>query len=263
MSETTLTKLKHHEAIIKRGIQVAGEARQPLDEVCQSLRIVHEEKLYLATHRNFEQYCQECFGFNRQRAYRLLEAKESTEVLSVLTDEISVSQQVQVTVFSSETNEYYTPAEYLQAAREVMGSIDLDPASCEAAQKTVKAGSFFTKLDDGLRQDWSGTVWLNPPYGTTGNESNQGIWGQKLAREYREGHVTEAILLVKAAMGYNWFEELWDHWPVCFARERLSFIRVNGDSNGRSKQGTAFFYFGPNVEKFKQVFHQFGKVWTW
>ena len=34
---------------------------------------------------------------------------------------------------------WHTPAEYIEAAREVMGSIDLDPASCHIAQQAVKA----------------------------------------------------------------------------------------------------------------------------
>lgn len=170
------------------------------------------------------------------------------------------SQQVQVTIFSSESNEYYTPPEYIEAARAVLGRIDLDPASCEAAQQTVKAERFYTKDDNGLIQEWYGAVWLNPPYGTTAGQSNQGIWAQKLIREYLKGRTTEAVLLVKAALGYNWFEDLWYHWPVCFARERLSFIKPDGTNEGQSKQGTAFVYVGPNVEKFKEVFSQFGRV---
>jgi ParB-like chromosome segregation protein Spo0J len=170
------------------------------------------------------------------------------------------TQQVQVTIFSSESNEYYTPPKYLEAAHEVMGRIDLDPASCEAAQENVRAKNFYTVADDGLNQEWHGSVWLNPPYGTTGSESNQGIWANKLIEEYKAGRTTEAILLTKAALGYNWFEDLWYDWPVCFARERLSFIKVDGSTDGQSKQGTALFYFGPDVEKFKRIFRRFGRI---
>src|SRR5262245_13067731 len=39
--------------------------------------------------------------------------------------------------------EWYTPPQYIAAARAVLGAIDLDPASSEIAQTTVQAGAFF------------------------------------------------------------------------------------------------------------------------
>lgn len=170
------------------------------------------------------------------------------------------SQQVQVTIFSHESEEYYTPARYVEAAREVMGVIDLDPASCERAQEWIGAETFYTVADDGLKRRWLGRIWLNPPYSKTGNRSNQDIWSAQLIEQYRAGNVTEAILLVKSAMGYKWFENLWCSWPTCFARKRISFIRSNGDDKGQSKMGTAFLYLGQNVERFVEVFRQFGRV---
>jgi hypothetical protein len=49
--------------------------------------------------------------------------------------------------------ERYTPAQYIEAARSVMGTIDLDPATSKHAQKTVRAKRFFTAEDDGLARD--------------------------------------------------------------------------------------------------------------
>ena len=60
--------------------------------------------------------------------------------------------------------EWYTPALYIEKARRTLGNIDLDPASCEAAQKTIGACRFYSEADDGLNQRWQGKVWLNPPY---------------------------------------------------------------------------------------------------
>jgi DNA N-6-adenine-methyltransferase (Dam) len=60
--------------------------------------------------------------------------------------------------------EWYTPPEYIELARKVMGAIDLDPASSDKAQVCVQAKSYFTVADDGLTKAWKGAVWLNPPY---------------------------------------------------------------------------------------------------
>lgn len=45
---------------------------------------------------------------------------------------------------SSVTQEWFTPKIYIEAVHEVLGSIDLDPASCLQAQRTVRALKFYT-----------------------------------------------------------------------------------------------------------------------
>src|SRR5262249_50646896 len=53
-------------------------------------------------------------------------------------------------------NEWFTPTEYIEAARKVLGEIDLDPATHELAQQTIRAARFFTKADNGLEHEWHG-----------------------------------------------------------------------------------------------------------
>src|SRR5690348_1055042 len=53
-------------------------------------------------------------------------------------------------------NEWYTPGEYLEYAREVLGGFDLDPASSALANEAVKAAKIYTEADDGLKQAWKG-----------------------------------------------------------------------------------------------------------
>ncbi|MDQ5854094.1 MAG: phage N-6-adenine-methyltransferase [Chloroflexota bacterium] len=133
-------------------------------------------------------------------------------------------QSPRAVLHSSESQEWYTRQPISDAARRVLGRIDLDPASSPAANEIVCAGHYFTPADDGLAQRWYGRVWLNPPYGKTGNKSNQEIWAQQLLAEYRAGNVREAILLVNAATDTTWFRALWDY-PICFPTGRIKFWR--------------------------------------
>lgn len=160
--------------------------------------------------------------------------------------------------WSSASNEWYTPAEYVNAAREVMGAIDLDPASNALANETVQADYFYTEADDGLAQEWRGRVFLNPPYGVTDGKSNAGVWARKLIAEYDAGHVNEAVLLVNANTERKWFAPLWN-FPICFTSDRIKFYTPDG-IGAQPIDGNALVYLGANVRGFADVFRQFGPV---
>lgn len=162
---------------------------------------------------------------------------------------------------SSESIDYYTPVRYVEAARTVMGRIDLDPASCEEANRVVKADTIFTLDDDGLLQEWSGRVWLNPPYGTSANgKSNQGLWSERLLLAYRHGKVDQAVLLVNATTDRNWFQPLWA-FDLCFTDHRIHFDTPAETADvHQPTHGNLFAYLGPNHELFAKIFRRFGVV---
>lgn len=159
----------------------------------------------------------------------------------------------------SESNDWYTPARYVEAARFVMGSIDLDPASSEIANRTVKAARIYTIETDGLATGWQGRIWLNPPYGYAANgQSNQELWASRLVQEYEQGNIEQAILLVNAVTDRLWFQRLWAY-TICFTNHRIHFYAPDG-KQGSPTHGNALVYFGPNVARFADVFRQFGVV---
>lgn len=158
---------------------------------------------------------------------------------------------------SSESVEHYTPENILEAAREVLGGIDLDPASCEEANARVKAVRFFDQEDDGLSREWLGTIWLNPPFGklkdADGKErSSQGVWSRKLRDEVESGRIEAAIFLCNAAVGNLWFWQMMETQPVCFTR-RIRFHEPGGAIQTQPTNSNALIYFGPNEAFFAAV----------
>jgi len=156
---------------------------------------------------------------------------------------------------NSVENEWYTPSKYIESARAVMGSIDLDPASCELAQETVRAGQYFTIEDNGLAKEWHGNVWLNPPY----SKESIGLFAEKLVEE--SANFNQAIVLVNNATDTNWFHQIGKvASAMCFVRGRIKFNDKSGKPANSPVQGQAFIYIGGEVEKFSQVFSEFGFI---
>lgn len=169
-------------------------------------------------------------------------------------------------ILTAKSAEWYTPPVYIEAARQVMGSIDLDPASCFEANQIVKATSYYTREQNGLDQPWHSNVWLNPPYGRTmkmaaTRKSTIGLFVEKLLQEYASGNVSQAIILATTEVNAKWFYPLLQ-FPVCFPDHRIKFIVPVKLERGIYSQmfGSCFAYLGPNKAKFIEVFSKFGVI---
>ena len=162
---------------------------------------------------------------------------------------------VLASLFTGDEN-WYTPPEYLESARAVMGGIDLDPASCVFAQGAVRAGGYYTAEDDGLEQDWRGRVWLNPPY--TARVINRFV--SKLCAHVEAGDVPQAVLLTNSNTDTSWFHQAAQvASAVCFTAGRISFMKEDG-ARSSPTNGQSFFYFGDNAVAFKWEFAAHGLV---
>lgn len=157
---------------------------------------------------------------------------------------------------NSGNNEWYTPAQFIEAARAVLGGFDLDPASSEIANRTVKADRIFTQEDNGLKQEWPvGRIWMNPPYA----QPLMGQFADRFAAEVRRG--SEGIVLVNNATETAWFQTMAAECSaICFPKSRIKFVDPDGNASGAPLQGQAIIYSGPDPEVFQEAFAPFGLV---
>jgi DNA N-6-adenine-methyltransferase (Dam) len=153
--------------------------------------------------------------------------------------------------------EWYIAREHVDMARAVMRGIDLDPASCDIANATVRATLYYSKADDGLTKVWSGNVWLNPPFKLTGP------FMRKLIDEFEAGRVSQAIVLTPNATDTGWFQRAFRACAVLFLpASRLHFHRPHNlrETYLGGQRGHVLFYFGPNANRFARVFGSLGLV---
>jgi len=171
----------------------------------------------------------------------------------------SLGQPTRLTLNSGDS-EWYTPVEFITAARAVLREIDLDPASTIEANMVVGAEKFFTREQDGLTREWKGRVWLNPPYAS----DLIGKFIEKLKASFTSGAVPEALALVNNGTETVWFQSICEVVSaICFPKSRVRFWSPDPDRNLTSPlQGQAFLYLGKGWARFCEEFRHVGCVFV-
>lgn len=149
--------------------------------------------------------------------------------------------------------EYYTPIEFTDTARLVMGSIGLDPASSETANKKIKADYYFS--ENGLDKTWFGNVWMNHPF----SRINNPLWINKLVNSYEDGDVEQACCITFAATSEVWFRPLLGYLQ-CFIHGRTNYYLPDDTKKKGVTKGSVITYLGDNDNDFRDMFSHFGTV---
>lgn len=114
--------------------------------------------------------------------------------------------------YSSETPEWETPQDLFDLLNAEF-SFDLDVC---ATDENAKCATYYSEADDGLAQPWTGTCWMNPPYG--------GEIGQWVAKAHESGDTgVTVVCLVPARTDTGWWWDHVRHGEVRFLRGRLQF----------------------------------------
>lgn len=119
-------------------------------------------------------------------------------------------------MFSSVTDEWATPKDFFDTLNEEF-DFTLDPC---ATTDNAKCDKFYTKEQDGLKQDWSGErVFCNPPYGKV-----IGDWVKKCSEEAKKPNTT-VVALIPARTDTRYFHEYIYHKAkeIRFIKGRLKF----------------------------------------
>lgn len=130
-----------------------------------------------------------------------------------------------------QSDEWATPRDRLEEWAREFGPFDLDVAADEANAVTPR---FYTLVEDGLSQPWTGTVWCNPPY------SNVAKWIAKAHQAAQEG--ATVVCLVPARTDTRWWHEhVTEATGVRFLKGRLKF----GDATAAAPFPSALVVFRP------------------
>jgi len=166
-----------------------------------------------------------------------------------------VSNKVNRLVHQTGRYEWYSPPGVVSAARDVLGAIDLDPASCEAANTVVQASQFYSIEDNGLEQPWHGRVFMNPPY----RQPDIKQFSEKFARHVEAGDI-QGIVLVNNATDTQWFGTLAGAATAfCLLSSRCTFWQPDRETDP-ALQGQVVVYAGPDRVAFCHRFADLGHV---
>ena len=160
-----------------------------------------------------------------------------------------------------DSDSWFTPPEYLDSVKAVMGNIDLDPFTSERANEIVGAKSIFTIEHSAFDNDWKVTdkvhVFMNPPY-------SAGMCSRAVNRfidQYEAKRFVEGIVLVNNATDTRWFNALAKRCTsICFTNHRISFWNADRKNVSGNTRGQAFFYFGSKRAKFRKAFEKHGVI---
>ena len=117
-------------------------------------------------------------------------------------------------MFSSKDQTWETPIEFFNKVNEEF-NFYIDVCATEA---TAKCDMYYTPEIDGLKQEWNGICWMNPPYGR-----EIGKWIEKAYKESSKGATVVCLIPARTDTKY-WHEYIFPlASEIRFIKGRLKF----------------------------------------
>lgn len=136
---------------------------------------------------------------------------------------------------SGRSDEWYTPKYIFDA----LGTIfDLDVAAPEAGAPHVPCQNWL--FESALDQEWSGLVWMNPPFG---GRNALAPWLDKFF-----SHGT-GIALTPDRTSAPWFQDAWHKADAVLFMPKVRFLRPDGSEGKSPSNGTTLWAAGSQAER--------------
>lgn len=120
-------------------------------------------------------------------------------------------------IFSSQTDLWETP-QWLFDEYDKIYHFEFDVC---ALPENAKCKQYFSPAQDGLKQDWTGVCWCNPPYGR-----QIGKWVEKAATSN-----ATVVMLLPARTDTKWFHDfVLPFGNIRFIRGRLKFGKAQNSA---------------------------------
>jgi phage N-6-adenine-methyltransferase len=136
-------------------------------------------------------------------------------------------------LYQSGTDDWATPLELFEQLDAEFG-FELDVC---ASSRNAKCRDYYSKEQDGLKQEWHGTCWMNPPYGREIDK-----WMKKA---YEAN--TTVVCLVPARTCTRWWHEYAMRGEIRLLKGRLKF----GGSKNSAPFPSAIVIFRPRGTTFQ------------
>ena len=135
--------------------------------------------------------------------------------------------------FSSKTDLWSTPQDYFDR---INAEFNFNLDVC-ATPKNAKCEQYFTKEQDGLKQQWAGVCWMNPPY-----ERDIKNWIKKAYESSQVGATVVCLIPARTDTTY-WHDFIFNKAEIRFIKGRLKF----GDAKNAAPFPSALVIFRPTV----------------
>jgi len=148
----------------------------------------------------------------------------------------------------NENDGYATKPQLWRPIADALGGFDVDPAS--GAENEHIATRTYTIEDDGLKHEWNGTVWLNPPF------SDKLAFYRKAVNELHAGNAETVVALAPVDTSTEWFQDWFSKADViCWLEGRNWY-----ESSGSPSFNTAVGVFGEYDRELLEVLARKGTL---